>query len=37
MITMILSIVSVVLLFGSVSACFKWGQDDGICDYDYKD
>lgn len=36
MIYIIFTIVSVVMLFGSVCACFKVGQADGICKYDYK-
>lgn len=34
MIYIILSAVSVVMLFGSVCSCFKLGDRDGICQYD---
>lgn len=33
MIYLVLTIVSVVMLFGSVCACFKLGEKDGICQY----
>lgn len=33
MIYLILSAVSVALLFGSVCTCFKLGDRDGICKY----
>ena len=32
----ILAAVSVVLLLGSICTCFKLGDRDGICNYDYK-
>ena len=37
MIYIILGIVSVVMLFGSVCACFKWGEDEGICQYGHNE
>ena len=37
MIYIILSAVAVVMLFGSVCACFKLGDRDGICKYDPTD
>ena len=37
MIYLILSAVSVVLLFGAICTCFKLGENDGICQYDPTD
>ena len=37
MIYIILGVVSVVMLFGSVCACFQVGENDGICKYDPTD
>ena len=37
MIYIILTIVSVVMFFGSVCTCSKMGQNDGICNYNYKE
>lgn len=37
MIYIFLAVVSVVLLFGSVCVCSRWGEGDGICNYDYKE
>ena len=36
MIYIILAVVAVVMLFGSVCACFKLGDRDGICQYTHK-
>lgn len=33
MIYLVLAVVSVVMLFGSICACFQVGQNDGICNY----
>ena len=32
---MIYLFLAVVLLFGSVCVCSRWGEDDGICNYNY--
>lgn len=37
MIYLILAVFAVVVLFGSVCTCSKMGQDDGICNYNYKE
>lgn len=35
MMYLFLAVVSVVMFFGSVCNCFKVGQNEGICQYDY--
>lgn len=36
MLYLILSAVAVVLVFGTICTCYKVGQDENICNYDYK-
>lgn len=37
MIYILSAVFAVVMFFGSVCTCFKWGEDDGICNYNYKE
>ena len=34
---LILGIVSALMLLGAICTCSKWGQEDGICQYDYNE